>query len=64
MRFDFILLQLTWADIYFAGILDYMNYMVKRDILENYPALRAVVDTVNAMDPIKAWIEKRPQTEV
>ncbi|XP_065370139.1 glutathione S-transferase [Calliphora vicina] len=56
--------KLTWADIYFAGILDYMNYMVKRDILEQYPALRGVVDTVNAMEPIKAWIEKRPQTEV
>lgn len=41
-----------------------MNYMVKRDLLEAYPALRGVVDTVNAMDPIKAWIEKRPQTEV
>ncbi|KAI9582958.1 glutathione S-transferase isoform X2 [Glossina fuscipes] len=56
--------KLTWADVYFAGILDYMNYMVKRDLLEAYPALRGVVDTVNAMDPIKAWIEKRPQTEV
>lgn len=56
--------KLTWADIYFAGILDYMNYMVKRDLLEPYPALRAVVDTVNAMEPIKAWLEKRPVTEV
>ncbi|XP_061399961.1 glutathione S-transferase isoform X2 [Musca vetustissima] len=56
--------KLTWADVYFAGILDYMNYMVKRDILEQYPALRAVVDSINALEPIKAWIEKRPQTEV
>ncbi|XP_075169080.1 glutathione S transferase S1 isoform X2 [Haematobia irritans] len=56
--------KLTWADIYFAGIVDYMNYMVKRDILEQYPALRGVVDSVNALEPIKAWIEKRPQTEV
>lgn len=56
--------QLTWADVYFAGILDYMNYMVKRDLLENYPALRGVVDAVNGLEPIKAWIEKRPQTEV
>jgi glutathione S-transferase len=56
--------RLTWADVYLAGILDYMNYMVKRDLLETYPALRGVVDTINALEPIKAWIEKRPQTEV
>ncbi|XP_030388202.1 glutathione S-transferase S1 [Scaptodrosophila lebanonensis] len=56
--------KLTWADVYFAGITDYMNYMVKRDLLEPYPALRAVVETINALEPIKAWIEKRPVTEV
>lgn len=56
--------KLTWADVYFAGILDYMNYMVKRDLLETYPALRALVDSINSIEAIKAWIEKRPQTEV
>lgn len=56
--------QLTWADVYFAGIVDYMNYMVKRDLLEKYPALKGIVDEINGMEPIKAWIEKRPQTEV
>ncbi|KAH8395390.1 hypothetical protein KR222_009613 [Zaprionus bogoriensis] len=56
--------KLTWADVYFAGITDYMNYMVKRDLLEPYPALRGVVDAINALEPIKAWIEKRPVTEV
>jgi len=56
--------KLTWADIYFAGILEYMNYMVKRDLLENYPSLKTLVESINAIDPIKAWIEKRPQTEV
>lgn len=60
----FALNKLTWADVYFAGIVDYMNYMAKRDLLEPYPALRAVVEMVNALEPIKAWIEKRPQTEV
>lgn len=56
--------KLTWADIYFAGILEYMNYMVKRDLLENYAGLKALVESINAIEPIKAWIEKRPQTEV
>lgn len=56
--------KLTWADVYFAGIVDYMNYMVKRDLLEAYPSLKSVVDAVNGIETIKAWIEKRPQTEV
>lgn len=41
-----------------------MNYMVKRDLLEQYPALKAVVDEVNGLEQIKAWVEKRPVTEV
>jgi len=60
----FALNKLTWADIYFAGIIEYINYMAKRDLLENYPALKALVETVNAIEPIKAWIDKRPVTEV
>lgn len=57
-------LQLTWADIYFAGILDYLNYMAKVDLVEKYPNLKAVVDNVVSLEPIKAWLEKRPQTDV
>lgn len=57
-------LQLTWVDIYFAGILDYLNYMAKCDLIEKHPNLKAVVDNVLALEPIKAWIEKRPQTDV
>ncbi|KAL5278399.1 HPGDS family protein [Megaselia abdita] len=60
----FALKRLTWADVYFAGILDYMNYMAKRDILDVYPSLKELVDKVNNLEPIKEWIAKRPQTEV
>lgn len=56
--------QLTWADLYFAGILDYVNYMAKVDLLEKYPGLRGMVDAVNELEPIKAWLEKRPVTDV
>lgn len=56
--------QLTWADIYFAGILDYLNYMVKVDLLDKHPNLKRVVDGVNNLEQIKAWLEKRPQTDV
>lgn len=56
--------KLTWADVYLAGILDYLNYMCKKDILEGYPGLKALVESIQAIDSIKAWIEKRPVTEV
>lgn len=56
--------QLTWADLYLAGILDYINYMAKTDLLEKYGGLRGLVNTVNTLEPIKAWLEKRPATDV
>lgn len=54
----------TWADFYLAGILDYLNYMTKTNLTEKYPNLKAVIDKVMALDQIKAWVEKRPVTEV
>lgn len=56
--------QLTWADFYLAGIIDYLNYMAKFDLLEKYPNLKAVVDNVNGLDAIKVWIAKRPVTDL
>lgn len=56
--------QLTWADVYFAGILDYLNYMVKIDLIEKYPNLKRCVNGVNDLEQIKAWLEKRPPTDV
>lgn len=55
---------MTWADLYLAGILDYINYMSKQDLVEKYTGLRGLVSTVNALEPIKAWLEKRPATDV
>jgi len=58
------LLKLTWADFYLAGIIDYLNYMVKFDLLENHPNLKSVVENVNGLDAVKAWIAKRPVTDL
>lgn len=60
----FIQFQLTWADLYFTAILDYLTYMVKVDLLEKHPNLQRLVNAVNNLEPIKAWLEKRPQTDV
>lgn len=56
--------KLTWADFYFAGIIDYLNYMTKTKLVEKYPSLQKTLDNVMNLDQIKAWVEKRPQTEV
>uniref|UniRef100_A0A182PUJ2 glutathione transferase n=1 Tax=Anopheles epiroticus TaxID=199890 RepID=A0A182PUJ2_9DIPT len=54
----------TWADVYFAGILDYLNYLTKTNLLENFPNLQEVVSKVLDNENIKAYIAKRPITEV
>lgn len=56
--------KLTWADLYFVGILDYLNAMVKEDLVENHPKLKALRENVLALPPIKAWVEKRPDSEM
>lgn len=60
----FALAKLTWADMYFAAVLDYLNYMAKYDLIESYPALKGLVESVNNLDSIKAWLEKRPVTDL
>lgn len=56
--------KLTWADFYFAGIIDYLNYMTKTNLVEKYPSLQKTLDNVMQLEQIKAWVEKRPVTEV
>jgi len=56
--------ELSWADIVFVAWLDYLNYMMKFDIVEKYPALQKVRDNVLALPAIKKWIETRPKTDM
>lgn len=60
----FALGKLTWADMYFTAVLDYLNYMAKRNLTEGYPNLQKVVDNVLSLDAIKKWVENRPKTEL
>lgn len=59
-----VLGKTTWADVYFAGILDYLNYLTKINLLENFPNLQECVNKVLENENIKAYIAKRPITEV
>lgn len=51
---------LTWADFTFVGLLDYLNLMMKEDIIENYENLKELQKKVEEVPAIKSWIEKRP----
>jgi glutathione S-transferase len=57
--------KLTWADLYFAALTGVMKFgaIEGEDIWSKYPALRKVVDNVESLDAIKAWIAERPVTE-
>ncbi|KAK9878742.1 hypothetical protein WA026_023673 [Henosepilachna vigintioctopunctata] len=54
--------RLTWADLYFIALLDYMNQMAKTDIIVDHPNLLAVKNNVLSLPAIKTWIEKRPES--
>jgi prostaglandin-H2 D-isomerase / glutathione transferase len=55
--------RLTWADLYFAAIKEYMSFVAKYDLTEKYGNLKKVVDNVMAIDSVKKWVEKRPKTD-
>ncbi|KAL5243343.1 hypothetical protein ACI65C_010753 [Semiaphis heraclei] len=52
--------KLSWADLFFVAILDYLNFMAKIDVLEGRPKLKALKEQVLAVPQIKAWVAKRP----
>lgn len=54
---------LTWADLSFVALLDYLNFMMKSDIIEKAENLKQLRDKVLALPKIKSWVEKRPQSE-
>ncbi|XP_050440872.1 glutathione S-transferase-like [Adelges cooleyi] len=52
--------KLTWADLFFVGVLGYLNHMAKIDLLEGRPHLQGLKDTIENIPQIKLYIEKRP----
>ncbi|KAI4471551.1 glutathione s-transferase [Holotrichia oblita] len=59
----FALGRLTWADFYFVGMHEYLNFMTGFNILEDHPNLAKVVENVFTIPAIKTWVETRPITE-
>jgi hypothetical protein len=38
--------------------------VAKEDLVEKYPKLKALKENVLAVPGIKAWVEKRPETQM
>ncbi|GAB1864924.1 glutathione transferase [Camponotus japonicus] len=55
---------LSWADFVFVGVLDYLNYMMKKNIIEKYDNLKQLKQKVEEIPAIKSWIEKRPPSDL
>jgi prostaglandin-H2 D-isomerase / glutathione transferase len=59
----FALKKLTYADVFFTGLITYLGYMAEQDILEGRPYLTKVVENTKAAPGIKEWVAKRPKSE-
>jgi len=55
--------KLTWADLYFAALLGYLDATLKRNLIENHANLKKVVANVVAINSIKKWVAVRPVTD-
>lgn len=55
--------KLTWADFNFVGFLDTWKYGIGQDIIEGYPNLIKLRETVENLPAIKQWIRKRPKCD-
>ncbi|KAK7866813.1 hypothetical protein R5R35_005246 [Gryllus longicercus] len=54
--------KLSYADLYLAANVEYLSAVMKSNILDGYPNLKALVEKVDNIPKIKAWINKRPQS--
>nr|QIM41217.1 glutathione S-transferase [Calliptamus italicus] len=56
--------KLSWGDIFFAALCDYMNCAAKFDITKDYPNLASLKKKISELPAIKDWISRRPVTEL
>ncbi|CAH1100581.1 unnamed protein product [Psylliodes chrysocephalus] len=54
--------KLTWADLYFVGLLEILNFILGKDLTDGAPGLRGINEKVRAIPQIKAYLDKRPPT--
>uniref|UniRef100_A0A1B6F138 glutathione transferase n=1 Tax=Cuerna arida TaxID=1464854 RepID=A0A1B6F138_9HEMI len=56
--------QLTYVDLYFVSLLDYIKYMLDgKSLTDGYENLQKLTAKVYQVPQIKTWLEKRPKTD-
>lgn len=55
--------KLTYADIVFGAIVDFLSECMKTNLLEGYEHLQTVEHKVTTLANIQSWINRRPSTE-
>ncbi|KAJ8664899.1 hypothetical protein QAD02_006561 [Eretmocerus hayati] len=55
--------KLSWADLVFVALLDYLNYIAGYDIIAEAHNLKSLKEKILTEPKIAAWVAKRPDTE-
>jgi len=56
--------KLTWADFFFAAMMEIFKIWTGPEILSKYPNLQKVAENVYNLDAIKTWMKNRPATDM
>lgn len=55
--------KLTWADIFFASLNDYLSAMAGKNVTADHPNLNNLVSKVYNLPGVKSYLDKRPKTK-
>nr|QBQ34529.1 glutathione S-transferase GSTS1 [Diaphorina citri] len=52
----------TWADFFFAGVLDYLKgpYHLHAHYLDKYPYLQKLIEKIHGLPRVRDWVANRP----
>ena len=53
---------MSWADIYYAAITDFLTTVTGHDVHKDRPTLKKINENIRSNPNIKAYLEKRPKT--
>ncbi|XP_012062869.1 PREDICTED: uncharacterized protein LOC105626167 [Atta cephalotes] len=56
--------KLSWADFLWAAYFDYLSFVLEDDPNKDHPELKKLVEKVRGLPNVKAYIEKRPTTQL
>lgn len=56
--------SLTWADVMLVYLFHHFQIILGVDLVEGYPGLQKLAETVKSTPAIKDWIAKSPKTKL